>query len=562
MSRKINRTRHSRPLLVRLFMPPKGFGRGVFLRGYFKRIPVYIIFFAFAGLFITVLSSLAIGEGAYVANIPVSDTNIRSASNRIFFGHYDGHVTGTVTLDLTDFLAFFTGNPENTYINIYFPMLELGHQGGFQATGDQLTPSDPKRNFPMMSKQWNPDGSGFLRKMIGNSVQLSEISTRGSYVYSFSGHATSIHYSWKIHENYKSQIRSGEYPIFQFAIQIVESDKILWATTEGYVCRAHLDSDGDTVMNPLIVTKDYWPVINGDLVPDLIWPDDNPDHLTDGIWGELWTIRGGKPEKATGLGFLGIIGDALDGALDILGINIFDTEWAGPIRAGGIGGFIFWVTGMEFLFVDLLGLAPYVSGTNYQNTMSIGENFGFWVWKVGFDLAPALVIAGVLGWILVPMLPSLVGASLAQIIQEIPKFVITIPRRAILLLFALIGLTFSGFGLFLGLIKIGPALILFIISTMTFIYSIVSDTARFTRRTWVFVTAFPIFILGLILFTVGVGVGLFFMIGAFVVTGLEIISSPFTGLGRTVTGNKHSSHARKKNLISYKKMQRKLNIKR
>lgn len=542
-------------------MPKKGMGSASFMRGYFKRIPVYVMFFALSGFLITIMSTLAIGGGGYMADIPLTTRDIRS-QNAITWETYHGYVGGYITLDLRPFWAVFSGDPAKTEILLMFPQLEFSETkpikglapvaGGFPmrgSAGRQGTGSD---------LHWGSDGSGTLKKYKSWDLDMKDLKTRpDSHEFRFSGIQDSGGKQWFMALRDKVKIRDGTWPCFQFAVQIVEDNKIVWATSKAYDCRAHLDSDGDPVFDPLIITEGNWEPINGEIVPELIWPDDNPEHLTDGIWGEIWQIRGSMPTREGASAGPPII----DVILAFFGFNIFDTEWSGPLARGGLGGFIFWVTGMEFLFVDLMGLVPYVTGTNYQHSMDGGENFGFWVLKVGFDLAPALVIAGILGWILVPMLPSLIGASLSQIVREIPKFVITIPRRTIFLLLALIGLTFSGFGLVIGLLKIGPALILFTISTTTFVYSILSDTGKITRKTIIFLIFIPTFFMGWILFALGMGIGLAFIVVAFFATGLEILSSPFAGLGRTVTSS-HTPQSRKKRITAYKKMQRKLNIKR
>lgn len=537
------RRSYKRPLLNRLLVPPRFEGRGKFLLGYFKRIPVYVLVVVLAGLTVTLLSTLAIADTATVVDIPVVSTDIRSR-NAIHYQVYRGMVGGYITVDLKPFWAVFAGDIDKVEIKLMWPQLEKQVK-----TGDSYDPENG--GFPCRDLKWSSDASGLLRTFPGITADWAFLENPEVLEIRFSMDEQG--YEWRMSERNKEKIRDGTWPVFQFAIQIVEDNKIIWASSKGYDVRAHLDNDGDPVFDPLLVTEGTWDVINGEIIPDLIWP-------TGFFWDTVWGVRGSTPVKSTGLNHLGLLGDALYETTKFLQIPIFDTEWGGPWRYG-IGGFLFWASGAEFLFVDLFGLIPYVTGTNYHYTMNMGESFGFWVFKVGFDLMPALVIGGIVGWFLAPMIPTIAGAMAGQAVAEVPKYLVTIPRRAILLLFAFIGLTISGFGLLFGFIKIAPALLLFMISTITFLYSFIADTTKMTRRTIVFLIAIPTFIMGAILLAMSISLGGVLIIASFVAAGLETITSPLMGLGRTVAGpSSHKRHkARNK---SYQKMVEKIRIKR
>jgi len=236
MSRKIISNKQKRPFFTRLLIPPKGLGRTTFLKGYFKRIPVYIMLIVMAGFTVTILSTLAIGDTAYVAEIDLVSTDLKTSWKHVFLdpSHRYGVVSGEITVDISEFWAIFSGDSTKTTINVYWPQIETKSSSG---------PHPSNGGFPVEGAHmsWESDGSGALRAInddaYSSSTELDIKDISGdtvTFVFNLGNAHGGFGLSWGArglaNDPYNGQMKNGEWPVFQFAIQIVEDNKIVWGT--------------------------------------------------------------------------------------------------------------------------------------------------------------------------------------------------------------------------------------------------------------------------------------------------------------------------------------------
>lgn len=625
MSRKVNLTRSKRPFIQRLLVPRRDLGMGHFLRGYYARIPIYILLFATMGIVATLAVSLSTGgpidPSALDITADLTSTHhytVKNLQQMITEDREGGYVGGTITIYMKNFWLITGYDSAKAEINIYWPQLEEEYPHTIAGLPVPLTPKPPERGgFPLeQSGYWGSDGSGELAH-IGNRAypdasgsrprtvkDIFRLSSRQPDYITIEFDLWDMSRAWAVEPKDIDKIYDKTWPIFQFCVQIVHDNKAILASSKSYNVYI-TDSDiieggffGRDIYEGVDIEEADWEQINGEIVPDLVWPTGGPL----GFWDFIWDFRGSMPNKdVSGKLPIPVLGDILKAVTDVFGINIFDTEWAGPIAAGGALGIVFWLTGAEFIIVDLFGLIPYVVGTNYNRTMDMGETFGFWIFKVGFDFLPLLVFGGIIVALLAmggfAVLGPLVTSAAGEVVREIPKFLVKVPRRAIMFLFffltfilslfllmakfsiGFILLIFSIIGFIITLLRflavrvpketltviyryiipaivaiIGVILLVFfelpvgiilaiagIIPPLAgFLYFVFVDVPRrglgITRNVLRIILVVVSFVTGIILLLFKVPLGILFLIFAALVGLIEVVTSPFVGIGRAIMG--------------------------